>query len=413
MSMVNRDIITGSLKVFSSNRRRTFLTSLGIIIGIASVIIVMSVGAGAQSLIFNQITSFGSNLIGVLPGHSDDKGPPASLFGITVTTLKHKDTEAIKRNVPEIEAITSYVRGVGTVRHLEQKTESTFVGTTDEYPIVESAQVELGSFFDEAQTRSITRVVVLGHQVWRDLFNGEDPIGKQVKIKRESFRVIGVMEKRGTEGFQNQDELVFIPLRTAQKLLLGINHVSMIRARIFEDVPVKPVLEHVRSVLRETHGIKSSQDDDFSVRSAVTALEVFGNITNALRAFLASIAAISLLVGGVGIMNIMLVSVNERTREIGLRKALGATESDIQNQFLTESILITFAGGVAGIAFGAFVSGIVALIAKFQGFDWDFIVSVSSIVLSTGVSSIVGIAFGWYPARKAARLEPVDALRYE
>jgi len=406
-------LIKNSLVVFRGNRQRTFLTMLGVIIGIASVIVIMSVGAGAQSLIFSQITSVGSNLIGVLPGYSDDNGPPASIMGIVITSLKHEDALAIRNEVKEIEAITSYVRGIGTAQYLNQKTDTTFVGVTHEYPVVESAQIEKGSFFDEAQGSSITRVVVLGYQTAIDLFGDTDPIGKRIKLKRESFRVAGVMEKRGTEGFQNQDDLVIIPLPTAQKLMLGINHVSMVRARIDDNEPVEPVLEHVRAVLRDRHDIKSSQGDDFSVRATAQALNVLGDITNALKSFLASIAAISLIVGGIGIMNIMLVSVNERTREIGLRKAIGATEGNIQSQFLTEAILLTLAGGMIGIILGAGLSGLVALVAQYLEYDWLYSVSLTAIAIGVGVAGTVGTLFGWYPARKAAKLEPVEALRYE
>ncbi len=405
-------LFKNSFKVLKVNKNRTILTMLGIVIGIAGVIIIMSVGAGAQSLIFNQITSVGSNLIGIMPGYSDDESPPASIMGIALTTLKNSDAQALKQ-IKEIESITSYARGVETVTWQNQKTDSTFIGTTSEYPLVESAEIELGNFFNQSVDKAVVREIVLGWQIWQDLFGNENPVGKRVKIKRENFRVIGVMKKRGVQGFQNQDTLVFIPLKSAQKLLLGINYVSMIRAKVTNDDDVPIVIEQIKQILREQHNVGNKKPDDFTVRAATQALDALAQITNALKLFLTCIAGISLLVGGVGIMNIMLVAVNERTHEIGLRKAIGATKSNIQTQFLIESIILTILGGIIGILIGVLFSGLIASVAKYLGYNWDFIVSVPSILLGVGVSGFVGIIFGWYPARRAAKLEPVEALRYE
>ena len=398
--------------MLKTNRKRTFLTSLGIIIGVASVIVVMSVGAGAQSLIFNQISSAGSNLIGIMPGYSDEEGPPASVFGIVVTTLKDSDAKSIAK-IKEIEAVTSYARGIETMQWSNKKTDATYVGTTPDYINVEDAKTIMGSFFDEEANKNMDRVVVLGWQVWKDLFENDDPIGERIKIKKESFRVIGVMSKRGTEAFQNQDTLVFIPLTAAQKLLLGINHVSMIRAKTYSEKDVEFAMTQIEEILRDNHGISSSDPSDFSVRATAQALDALGSITDALKFFLSGIAAMSLIVGGIGIMNIMLISVRERTREIGLRKAIGATSNNIQYQFLIESIVLTLFGGIIGIIIGASFSGIIAFIAKYLGYDWDYVVTVASILMGIIVSTTVGIVFGWYPARKASKLDPVVALHYE
>jgi putative ABC transport system permease protein len=401
-----------SLIVLKTNRRRTFLTSLGIIIGVASVIVVMSVGAGAQSLIFNQITSAGSNLIGILPGYSDEDGPPASLFGISVTTLKQKDVEEIAK-IQEIEAVASYVRGVETVQWSNKKTEATYVGTTADYVQVEDAHVEQGAFFDATAHKNIERVAVLGWQTAKDLFDNENPIGERIKIKRESFRVIGVMPKRGVVGFQNQDSLIFIPLTSAQKLLLGINHVTMVRAKVRDDNDIGFAIAQIEDVLRDNHNLSGSQQNDFTVRATAQALDALGSITDALKFFLSAIAAMSLVVGGIGIMNIMLIAVRERTREIGLRKAIGATPNHIQYQFLIESIVLTLTGGLFGILIGAGFSGMIAFIASYLGYNWDFVVTISSILMGITVSTGVGVLFGWYPARKASKLDPVTALHYE
>jgi putative ABC transport system permease protein len=394
------------------NRKRTFLTSLGIIIGVAGVIIVMSVGAGAQSLIFGQITSAGSNLVSVLPGYSDEKGPPASALGITVTTLTNDDVLAIS-NIKEIKSAAGYVRGVETITYSNKKVDATYVGTMPSYISVEDAKVEKGNFFTEEDDKSVSKVAVLGWQVYKDLFGDVDPVGERIKIKRESFRVIGVMEKRGTEQFQNQDTLVFIPLLTAQKLLLGINHISTIKANVNNEKDIDFAVSQIESILREQHNISGTKSNDFSVRSAAQGIEALGAVTGAIKFFLAAIAAISLLVGGIGIMNIMLISVRERTREIGLRKAIGATSSNVQTQFLIEAITLTLSGGIVGIVIGGGFSGIIALIAQYLGYDWAYVVTIQSILAGIFVSSAVGIIFGWYPARRASNLDPVVALHYE
>lgn len=388
------------------------MTILGIIIGVAAVIIVMSVGAGAQSLIFSQITSVGSNLVGVLPGYSDENGPPASVFGITVTSLKQTDAEALAK-IKGMEAVTSYVRGLETVQWQDKKTDATYVGVSADYPLVESAETSQGTFFTAEDDKSVSRVVVLGWQVSKDLFGDENPLNQQVKIKRESFRVIGVMEKRGVEAFENQDGLVFIPLQTAQKIMLGINHVNLIRGKVTNERDIPAVITQMEQILRERHKIPSGKNDDFTVRAAVEALDALKTVTDALKFFLSAIAAISLLVGGVGIMNIMLVTVSERTREIGLRQAIGATKKDIERQFLLEALVLTIAGGIVGIIIGAAVSGLVAFVARYLGYDWSLVVTFSSIAMGVIISGFVGVVFGWYPARRAASFDPVVALRYE
>ncbi len=404
--------VTTALRVLKSNKSRTFLTMLGIVIGIASVIVIISVGAGAQSLIFNQISSIGSNLIGIMPGYSDENGPPASVLGVAVTTLKSDDGLALKK-ITGVVAVTSYARGITTVQWQNQKIDATFVGTTTEYPQVEAADTLWGDFFSSADDKGISRVAVLGFQVWQDLFGDQNPVGESIKIKGENFRVVGVVNKKGVQGFENKDTLVFIPLETTQKILLGISHVSLIRVKVVDDQKVPEVLEQCKQILRERHNITDSKPDDFSARAATQALDVLSQITNALRFFLAGIAAISLLVGGVGIMNIMLIAVNERTKEIGLRKSIGATKNNIQKQFLIEAVILTVIGGLLGVVVGLAFSGLVAIVANYLGYEWQWVVTIPSILLAVGFSGAVGIVFGWYPARQAANLEPIAALRHE
>lgn len=405
-------LFSSAVKILRHNKRRTFLTVLGILIGVASVVVIMSVGAGAQSLIFDQLSSFGSNIVSVMPGYSDDKGPPASVMGIVITTLTQGDAEELKK-IKEVQAVASYARGVDSANWQNRQSDVAFVGTTVDYLKVENIKIEKGNFFDLEEEKSLARVVVLGYDVAKELFDNEDPLGQEIKIKRETFRVIGVVAKRGVEGFQNQDNLVFMPLLTAQKILLGINHVSLIRIQVKNDVDVPAVLEQAKQILSDRHNVSKPEEEDFSVRAASQALDALKSVTDALKFFLSGIAAISLLVGGIGIMNIMLVSVTERTKEIGLRKALGATKQDIQNQFLLEAVIVTLFGGLLGIIIGFLISGIIALVANYLGYNWQFVISLSSIFLGLIVSSIVGIIFGWYPAKRAANLEPVEALRYE
>ncbi len=408
-----RGIINISFIGLKTNKTRSALTMLGIIIGISAVIIIMSVGAGAQSLILSQIEKVGSNLLSVMPGNASDDGPPAAAFGITVTTLKYEDGLAIARQVPEVLAATSFVRGIETLSWQNQKLDTTFVGTTASYLDIEDTAVINGHFFSEQEEKGISRVAVLGFQAAKELFEDEDPIGHKIKIKRESFEVIGVMKERGTVAFESVDEHVFIPLKTAQKLLLGINHVSLIRAKIDNSQNMEIATEAINQVIRDRHSIKNPKEDDFEVRNQAEALEMLTMITDALKFFLAAIAAISLLVGGIGIMNIMYVSVTERTKEIGLRKAVGATKQNLLSQFLIEAIIITILGGITGILFGSIFSGAVAMVANYLGYSWNYVVTPSSVIVGFVVSCAIGLIFGYFPAKKAAKLDPIEALRHE
>jgi len=405
----------GTLQALKRNKMRSFLTSLGIVIGISSVVIIMSVGAGAQSLVVNQIQGIGGDLLAILPGASDDNGPPAAVMGISITTLTEEDLQAIEERVPEITAAAAYVRGVATASWQNKTDDTSFLGTTGNYMQVEGgAELIAGHFFSEEEANSITKVAVLGYSVAEELFNGNtDPIGERIKINKESFRVIGVMAERGTAGFQDQDDQIFIPITTAQKLMLGINYLTFGRAKVAQGSDVDFVIEEVVDVLRDRHDIDNPKEDDFSVRSSESALDTLKSITDALNYFLGMVAGISLIVGGIGIMNIMLVSVSESTKEIGLRKAVGATRRDISIYFLVQTIVLALLGGIIGIIWGIFISFLASVIANALGYDWNFVISISSIVVSLIFTIIVALAFGWYPAKKAADLNPIEALRYE
>ena len=392
---------------------RAFLTMLGIIIGIAAIVIIIAVGNGAQSLVINQVNSLGSDIIAILPGASDESGAPATALGISVTSLKTTDADAIRKNVQGLAGVAAYVKGVGTITAGNQSVDSNFTGTSADYPQVENITLSQGTFFSAEDDRSLAKVAVLGWGVYQDLFPGRQAVGESIRIKRQSFRVIGVVTERGTEGFQNQDDQVFIPLETAQNIMLGIDYLGFIRAKALPGQDLSIIAEDIRALLRDRHGLTGKQVNDFSVRTITQALDILSTVTDVLKYFLAAISALSLLVGGIGIMNIMLVAVLERTREIGLRKAVGARGYDLRIQFLAETIIITMMGGIIGFILGFVVAYLISVLAHALGYYWEFSVGWSSVALAIVFPLLTGLIFGYYPAQKAASLKPIEALHYE
>ncbi len=409
------DPIKISYHNIATSKFRSFLTMLGIIIGVSSVIVVMSIGGSAQLLILDQVKGIGSNLVGVLPGASDEKGPPAMALGIVTTTLKYEDMLALKekRNVPDIEEATAYVTGTAITKNKDKISQTNYQGVTANILDVEKIEVENGRFLLPQEDTNLSRVAVLGYTKAQDLFPNSNPVGKQVIIKDLNFTVVGTLKKRGSSGISNSDELIYLPLFTAQKMLLGIDYLNFIRAKIKDENSLNQAIDDIKKTLRERHKIKNPSDDDFSVRSTAQALSMLQTITNVLKYFLTSIASISLLVGGIGIMNIMLISVKQRIWEIGLRKAVGAKKIDVILQFLIESIFITLLGGILGIIFGIAISYLISIIIVKLGYNWQFTLSFQSMLLATGIAVLIGTVFGMYPAKKAGKVSPMEALRYE
>jgi len=406
-----------SLKMSWQNLRkqkmRSFLTMLGIIIGISSIIIISSVIAGAESLITNQLQGIGTNIIGVLPGGTEEDGPPAAVFGIIITTLTDEDTAALKKEIPHVVAATSYVSKTDIINWENQKITASIYGVSPDYPKLSETETIIGSFFSEEDNRSQSNIVVLGNTIWQELFDGQDPLGQKIQIGQNRLTVIGVMKEQGSVGFQNADRMVFVPVTTAQKRILGINHIGYLRLKIDHEENIDSALEQVNNILRARHNIDDPQKDDFTARNTNDAAETLGTVTSALQFFLIAVVSISLLVGGIGIMNIMLAAVVERIREIGLRKAVGATSGQITSQFLLETIILAFLGAVIGLLLGIIISFLISIIVNQLDYNWTFVITPISLILSTFFALFIGLVFGLYPARKAAKLNPIEALRYE
>lgn len=406
-----------------ARKSRTVLTILGITIGVAGVIIIISLGAGAQSLILGQVTKLGSNLLFIQPGKASEQGPP--IPGLVITTLVNSDVTALRDNnrVPNAVAVNAVAQGMATITWGNKTVDATFMGTDTEYSKVTNFTMSAGQFFTEAEDVGGANVVVIGSEISRQLFSdsGVNPIGQVIKVKSSvennaggvPLRIIGVVAPRGSSFFQNQDELIFMPLVIGQQQILGIHYLQAVYVKVDDASNIDSTIASIKTVLKQQHKILDEVNIDFTIRNQQDAVKILSTITNALSLFLVAMAAISLVVGGIGILNIMMVTVAERTREIGLRKAVGATSKAIRNQFLFEASLLTSLGGLVGIVIGVLISYLISLLMKNLGYDWAFIVSWISIVLSVGVSILTGIIFGLFPAVKAAKLDPIEALRYE
>lgn len=399
-----------AVRALRTNKMRSFLTTLGIIIGIAAVIAMVAIGTGASRIISDQIASIGSNILLVLPGSRTSGG--LRLGSGTTPTLTYDDAKAISRECPSVAVTAPIVRGAAQVVFGNMNWSTAVMGITPEYLEVRDWPVVEGRSLSQLDVEGTTKNCLIGRTVADNLFGSEDPVGKIVRVKKIPFTVVGVMDRKGrSPQGSDQDDIVFVPLRTAQRKLFGSqfpNSVGSIMIQAKSEQELGRAEEQVNDLLTQRHRIGTSREVDFTVRNLSELLDVAEQSSKAMSLLLGAVASISLIVGGIGIMNIMLVSVTERTREIGIRMAIGAKERDILLQFLTEAVLLTLIGGIIGMLLGIGGAKLVSAV-----FDWPTLISFQAIAMAFGFSGAVGIFFGFYPARKAASLNPIEALRHE
>jgi putative ABC transport system permease protein len=401
-----------AMRALAVNKLRSVLTMLGIIIGVGAVIVMIAVGGGAQQRVQEQISSLGSNLLLILSG-STTAGGARSGFGSNLT-ISEDDALAISREIPETLS-AAQVRGTAQIVWGNQNWSTVLYGVTQDYIEIRQWAIAGGRVFDAADQAGAAKVCLIGATVAKQLFGGADPVGQVIRVRRVPFTVIGLLETKGQSMMgTDQDDVIIMPISTARKRVLGASNMAKQRSvgaiwvKAAEGADLKAVEEQVRDLLRQRHRLQAGQDDDFSLRNLEEVAAAQEASSRVLALLLAAVASVSLVVGGIGIMNIMLVSVTERTREIGLRMAVGARNRDILGQFLVEAVTLSLIGGLMGIAIGI---GTAVAIANFA--DWRIVLSTEAVVLAVAFAFAIGVFFGFYPARKAARLNPVEALRYE
>ena len=397
-----------ALKALNNNKMRCFLTMLGIIIGVASVITMLAIGQGSKNSIKAQISEMGSNMIMIHPGNMQRGGVRQSADDMQ--TLEVADYEAIRDNARYISAISPSVNSGGQFINGNNNYPSTIYGITPDYLDIRKVKVKEGDIFDEQDIKTAAKVCLLGKTVVDNLFpNGENPIGRVVRFNKIPFTVIGVLEPKGTNSMgMDQDDVVLAPYTTIMKRVLAIDYIQGLFASALDESHTDNAIDEITDILRKQHKLKDEADDDFEIRSQQELSQMMNSTSDMMTVLLACIAGISLLVGGIGIMNIMYVSVTERTREIGLRMSIGARGIDILSQFLIEAVIISVSGGVIGVVLGVVATWLVNLIAR-----WPVYIQLYSVVLSFVVCTVTGVFFGWYPAKKAAGLDPIEAIRYE
>lgn len=407
--MTVNDIIHETYSALTANKVRSGLTMLGIVIGISSVIAMISIGQGAQSSIQSNIQAIGANLIMVMPGTQRGPGFQVSSGRGSAKTLTQEDADAILSTINSAKAVAPELSSRYQVTSKGKNTNTSVVGTVYSYPTVRNVEIASGIFISDNNNRSLAKVAVLGPSARDDLFGSDvDPIGQSIKIKGVGFKVVGVTKAKGGSGFGSQDDMIFIPLSTAQKFLAGENYVSTISVQAPDSNSMTSIQNQITNLLLARHKIKDSALADFNTLNQADIVATASTVTSTFTILLGAVASISLLVGGIGIMNMMLTTVTERTREIGLRKAIGAKKKDINTQFLIEAVALTFIGGLLGVILGWSVSFFVSYFGILKT-----TISYPSILLAFGVSAGIGIVFGYYPARRASELNPIEALRYE
>lgn len=397
-----------------TNRTRSALTILGIVIGVTAIILVMSLGAGAKKLILGQVQGLGTKTLAVIPGRQPSG--PSDAAQIFSDSLKERDLAELKKkeNVPNLSAVMPVVFGGETAVRENDTYRLTIFGGTEIMERIFNLELESGQFWSEDDVKSRSDAVVIGSKVKTELFGSGEAIGEKIRIRNKSFRVVGVLPKKGQVSFFNFDEMALVPYTTAREYVFGIKYFHRFIVEADSEKNLEAVAEDVKFTLRNSHSITDPEKDDFFVETQADLAKTVGTITTALTFFLTAMASISLFVGGIGIMNIMLVSVTERTREIGLRKAVGATNKDILSQFLIEATLLTLIGGALGIILGSLLSLAITLaIINFAHLAWSFVFPWTGALLGLSVSALIGLVFGIYPAREASLKSPMEALRYE
>ena len=412
--MTSRHRFTTALRGLTTNRSRSFLTVLGIVIGITAIMLVVSLGAGAQDLILGQVQGLGTNTIAIIPGR--EPTGPSDVSSLYSDSLKAKDVVALqnKANVPGLKEVMPVVFGAETASYESNTYQVNIFGGTELMSEIFDLHPVSGQFFDVNDVAALADSAVIGSKVADHLFDTGDPVGQKIKLNGRNFKVVAVLPPTGGGSLFNFDDMVLMPYTTVQNYILGTKYFNRLIVEAADGAQVDVVAEDVRITLRESHNITDSAKDDFFVSTQQDLANRLSTITNALTYFLVAVASIALFVGGVGIMNIMLVAVTERTREIGLRKALGATDGDILWQFLIEAVMLTVIGGIIGIILGSGLAFIIALIlSKGLGVNWTFIFPWGGAFLGFSVSAVIGLVFGGYPASKASKKSPIEALRYE